>query len=67
MMERCLIKNEGNLTREEKTHKNIYHSVERVEQIEMEKIKDKRKIKEGKTKTKPRTAESFNQKLFQIV
>ena len=32
-------------------------------------ITDKRKIKEGKTKTKtkPRTAESFNQKLFQIV
>ena len=51
MMERwCLFKNEGNLTREEKTHKNIYHSAERVEQIEMEKIKYKRRKKKKRKK-----------------
>ena len=58
MMERwCLIKNEGNLTREEKTHKNIYHSAERVEQIEMEKIKYKRRKKRKERRGKGKKEE----------
>ena len=48
-----LFKNEGNLTREEKTHKNIYHSAERVEQWEEKKRKERRgkgKKEEGREK-----------------
>ena len=48
MMKRCLTKNEGDLTREEKTHKNINHSVELVEQIQVEKRRKIKKKRGGK-------------------
>ena len=49
-----MIKNENDLTREKKTHKNIIHSAERVEQREIKKIKDKRMIKEERNRKERR-------------